>query len=136
VAHVRSEAGGAAERVYTIGFCLGGRISLLQAAAGLDLAGVIGLYPWPVGEHRSGLPAPADQAPMFACPVLAIYGGADRGIPAAAREAFDAALDSAGVQHRNVTFEDAPHSFFDRKAADYATESEETWREILTFMGI
>jgi carboxymethylenebutenolidase len=70
------------ERIYTIGFCLGGRISLLQAAAGLDLSGVIGLYPWPVGPHRSGLPAPADEAPRFACPVLAIYGGADAGIPA------------------------------------------------------
>jgi carboxymethylenebutenolidase len=136
VAHVRSEAGGAAERVYTIGFCLGGRISLLQAAAGLDLAGVIGLYPWPVGDHRSGLPAPADQAPMFACPVLAIYGGADRGIPAEARETFERALDSAGVQHRSITFDDAPHSFFDRKAADYAKESDETWREVLAFMGL
>ena len=134
-AHLRSEAGGGAERLYTIGFCLGGRISLLQAAAGLGLNGVIGLYPWPVGDHRAGLPAPADQAPMFACPVLAIYGGADRGIPAEARETFDRALDSAGVEHRSITFEGAPHSFFDRKAADHADASEETWREILTFIG-
>lgn len=136
VRHLRDEAGGAAERLYTIGFCLGGRISLLQAAAGLDLAGVIGLYPWPVGPHRSGLPAPADQAPMFASRVLAIFGGADRGIPAEAREAFDRALDSAGVEHRSITFDDAPHSFFDRKAADHADASAETWREVLRFMGV
>jgi carboxymethylenebutenolidase len=135
-AHVRGEEGGGAERLYTIGFCLGGRISLLQAAAGLGLDGVIGLYPWPVGEHRSGIPAPADQAPLFACPVLAIYGGADRGIPAAARETFDRALDSAGVQHRSITFEGAPHSFFDRKAADHADASEETWREVLSFVAV
>jgi carboxymethylenebutenolidase len=71
---------------------------------------------------------------MFACPVLAIYGGADRGIPPEARETFDRALDSAGVEHRSITFDDAPHSFFDRKAADYADASSETWREVLAFM--
>ena len=133
---LRSSDGGAAERLYTIGFCLGGRISLLQAAAGLELDGVIGLYPWPTGDHRSGLPAPAREAPRFACPVLAIYGGADRGIGADAREEFDRALDAAGVDHRSVTYEGAPHSFFDRNAADYADASASAWDEILAFMNV
>lgn len=124
------------DRTYTIGFCLGGRISLLQAATGLGLAGVIGIYPWPVGPHRSGLPAPADEAPRFACPVLAIYGGADAGIPAEHRAEFDRALDSAGVEHRSVVYPDAPHSFFDRKSAEFADASEGAWHEILTFMHI
>jgi carboxymethylenebutenolidase len=135
-AFLRSSDGGAAERLYTIGFCLGGRVSLLQAAAGLELAGVIGLYPWPTGEHRSGMAAPAVEAPRFACPVLAIYGGADTGIPAGAREEFDRALDAAGVEHRSVTYDGAPHSFFDRKAADYADASAAAWDEILAFMGV
>jgi carboxymethylenebutenolidase len=136
VEFVRSSDGGPAERVYTIGFCLGGRVSLLQAAAGLELDGVIGLYPWPTGDHRSGLPSPAREAPRFACPVLAIYGGADAGIPAEAREEFDRALDAAGVDHRSVTYEGAPHSFFDRKAADFADASAGAWGDILAFMGV
>lgn len=136
VALLRSPEGGEPERVYTIGFCIGGRISLLQAAAGLGLAGVIGFYPWPVGPHRSGLPAPADEAPRFGCPVLAIYGGADQGIPSDAREAFDRALDAAGVEHRSVVYEGAPHSFFDRRAADYADASAAAWRETLGFMRV
>ena len=111
-------------------------MSLLQAASGLGLAGVIGLYPWPVGEHRSGMPAPADEAPRFACPVLAIYGGADAGIPAEVRDAFDAALDAAGVAHRSIVYPDAPHSFFDRKSADFADASEDSWRQILDFMEV
>ena len=135
-AYLRSADGGAPERMYTIGFCLGGRISLLQAASGLGLAGVIGLYPWPVGPHRTGLPAPADEARRFACPVLAMYGGADAGIPAEARDAFDKALDGAGIEHRTVVYPDAPHSYFDRKAADHADVSADTWRQILDFMGI
>ena len=132
VAHVR----GSVDRLYTTGFCLGGRVSLLQAAAGLGLSGVIGVYPWPVGPHRSGLAAPADEAPRFACPVLTIYGGADAGIPAEQREAFDRALESAGVEHRTVVYEGAPHSFFDRKAEDFADASDGAWREMLAFMGV
>ena len=136
VAAAAAQVRGSAERLYTIGFCLGGRVSLLQAATGLGLAGVIGLYPWPAGPHRSGLPAPADEAPRFACPVLAIYGGADAGIPAEQRDEFDRALESASVEHRTVVYEDAPHSFFDRKAADHADASAAAWDEILRFVDV
>jgi carboxymethylenebutenolidase len=133
---LRTPDGGEPDRLYTIGFCIGGRISLLQAAAGLGLAGVIGLYPWPVGPHRSGLPAPAEEAPRFGCGVLTLYGGADAGIPAEAREAFARALAAAGVEHRSVVYPDAPHSFFDRKATEFADASEDAWRQILGFMGV
>jgi carboxymethylenebutenolidase len=134
--YLRSTDGGEPERLYTTGFCLGGRISLLQAAAGLGLTGVMSLYGWPARPHRSGLPIPAEEAPRFACPVLSIYGGADEGIPAEDRDTFDRALDSAGVEHRTVVYEDAPHSFFDRKATEFADASAGAWREILAFMRV
>lgn len=133
---LRTPEGGEPDRIHTIGFCLGGRISLLQAAAGLGLAGVIGFYAWPTGPHRSGLPAPADEAPRFGCPVLAIYGGGDERIPAEDRDAFDHALDAAGVDHRTVVYPDAPHSFFDRRADDWAEASADAWRQVLDFMGV
>jgi carboxymethylenebutenolidase len=136
VDHLRSADGGEAGRIYTVGFCIGGRMSLLQARSGLDLAGVIGLYPWPTGPHRSGLPAPTDEAPRFGCPVLVLYGGEDAGIPADAREAFDRSLDAAGVEHRTVVYDGAPHSFFDRKATDFAEASASAWDEMLRFMGV
>jgi carboxymethylenebutenolidase len=134
VAFLRSPDGGEPARVHTVGFCLGGRISLLQARSGLGLSGVIGFYPWPVGPHRSGIAAPADEAPRFGCPVLTLYGGADQGIPQETRETFDRALDAAGVPHRSIVYEGAPHSFFDRKAEDYADASADAWRQMLEFM--
>jgi carboxymethylenebutenolidase len=133
-AYLRTPEGGAPDRLYTVGFCLGGRVSLLQAVAGIGLNGVIGLYPWPVGPHRSNLLAPADEAPRFGCPVLAIYGEADAGIPAEVRATFDQAMDAAGVEHRTVVYPGAPHSFFDRKAVDFADASDAAWREMLAFM--
>jgi carboxymethylenebutenolidase len=134
--HLRSLAGGAVQRLYTVGFCVGGRLSFLQAASGIAPAGVIGFYGWPVGPHRTGLPAPADEAPQFTCPVLAIWGGADEGIGPEVVAIFDAALNDAGVEHRSVTYPGAPHSFFDRRAAEHAAASEDAWREVLDFVGI
>lgn len=134
VAHLRLPEGGAADRVYSVGFCIGGRLSLLQATAGLGLAGVIAFYGWPVGPHRTGLPPPSDAAEQFACPVLSIWGGADRGIPSDKVEEFSQALAGAGVEHRSVVYPEAPHSFFDRRATEFAAESEDAWRQMLEFM--
>jgi dienelactone hydrolase len=40
----------------------------------------------------------------------------------------------ADVDHRLVVVEGAPHSFFDRKAADFAEASARAWEETLTFI--
>ena len=134
-AFLRSPDGGSAERVYTVGFCIGGRISFVQAATQEGLAGVIGFYGWPIGEHRSGLPSPAELADRMRCPVLALWGGADRGIGPEVVAEFESALQAAGVEHRSITYPDAPHSFFDRTAAEYDKESEDAWRQMLDFVG-
>ncbi|HEX6475140.1 MAG TPA: dienelactone hydrolase family protein [Candidatus Limnocylindria bacterium] len=134
-AYLRSADGGAAERVYTVGFCIGGRISFVQAAGPDGLAGVIGFYGWPIGEHRSGLPSPASLAGRMTAPVLALWGGADRGIGPEVVAEFEGALQAAGVEHRSITYPDAPHSFFDRKATEFANASEDAWRQMLDFIG-
>jgi carboxymethylenebutenolidase len=133
--HLRSPEGGNAERLYSVGFCFGGRLSLLQATTGLGLAGVIGFYGWPMGPHRTGLPAPADLAAEFACPALTVWGGADQGIGPEVVEAFSGALAAAGVAHRRIVYPDAPHSFFDRRATEFASASEDAWRQMLDFVG-
>jgi carboxymethylenebutenolidase len=134
--HLRTREGGGVERLYTVGFCFGGRLSLLQATAGLGLAGVISFYGWPVGPHRTGLPAPADLADRFECPVLSLWGGADPGIGPDVVDEFARALAAAGVEHRSVVYPDAPHSFFDRRATEFASASEDAWRQMLEFMGL
>ena len=137
VAFLRSADGGSAERVFTVGFCMGGRMSFVQGAeAGLELAGVIGFYGSPVDTHRTGMPAPVDVADRFSCPVLAIYGGADPGIPPESVDAFDAAVDAAGIERRTIVYPGAPHSFFDRNAAEFASASDDAWREVLDFIGV
>lgn len=133
-AHLRATANPA--HLYATGFCMGGRLAFLAATYGLGLDGVIGFYGWPTGPNRNGSPAPADVAAQMEGRVLGIFGGADEGIPTSAAEAFDAALAAANVPHEISVYEGAPHSFFDRKAADFADASARAWAQTLSFMGL
>ena len=120
-----------ANRRFSVGFCFGGRSSFLAATLELGLAGVIGFYGPPVSSHYTGSPAPADVAGQMRGSVLGLFGGADPSIPADAIAGFEEALSAAGVDHRLVTYPGAPHSFFDRKAAEYAEASAAAWAETL-----
>ncbi len=128
-------ADGRVRSVFTVGFCLGGRLSFLMATrTEVSLAGVIGLYGWPVGPGRNDAPAPADVAGEIRAPVLALFGGADEGIGPNAVQAFQSALSEAGVDHTIHTYPGAPHSFFDRKQQEFAAESADAWQRMLTFI--
>ena len=87
-------------------------------------------------NSRNAGNSPGKEARCFACPVLALWGGADEGIPAEVVATFERALSEAGVEHRSVTYPDAVHSFFDRHAVEYASASEDAWREMLEFMAL
>jgi carboxymethylenebutenolidase len=134
VAYLRSEEGGGASRIFTVGFCFGGRLSFVAGTLGLDFAGVIGFYGPPVGPGRNDVPAPADVAERIASPVLGLFGAADDGIPASSIATFEGALTAAGVDHRLIAYPGAPHSFFDRKADEYVRSSEAAWEEVLAFV--
>jgi carboxymethylenebutenolidase len=134
VAYLRTKEGGHARALFSVGFCFGGALSFLQAASGLGYAGVIGFYGWPLGTGWPGRLKPIHAVAFFRAPVLAIYGGADPGIPPSAVAEFDRALARAGVQHESVTYDGAPHSFFDRKQAEFADASADAWRKVQAFV--
>jgi len=131
VQHLRSLG---ATSVFTVGFCMGGRVSWLAAASGHALAGAIGFYGRP-GESRDGLPGPTQLAAQIEAPVLALQAGADANITAEDNEAFDRALTDADVEHEVVTYDGAPHSFFDRKQEEFVAASEDAWGRVLEFIG-
>ena len=124
---------GRVKATFTIGFCFGGRLAYSTATFGLDLAGSIAFYGMPVGD-RPGYPAPMTVAPAMANPILGLFGGADQAIPAEAIAEFDVALGAAAVEHELVTYPGAPHSFFDRKAADFADAAADSWTRSLAFI--
>jgi carboxymethylenebutenolidase len=124
---------GRGRAIFTIGFCFGGRLAFLANTLGLGLAGAIGFYGWPVGA-RGDIPAPADSTGLMTGPVLAVFGGADKGIPPDAVEAFRDALAATGIPHDVATYPGAPHSFFDRKAEDFGDASADAWDRVVAFV--
>jgi carboxymethylenebutenolidase len=134
-AYLRTPDGGQVKSLYSVGFCFGGGLSYLQAASGLGYAGVIGFYGWPLGLKRwPDRPKPIDAVSRYKAPVLSIFGGADEGIPPADVEAFDQACRKAGVKHEQKVYEGAPHSFFDRKYAEFAEASADAWKRVQAFV--
>jgi carboxymethylenebutenolidase len=134
VAYLRSNAGGAPRSIFTVGFCFGGDASWTQAANGHSLAGAIGFYGTPTRNRGEGVPSVIARVPEFACPILGLFGGDDPGIPASDVQAFEDALTRAGTPHELHTYAGAPHSFFDKRATDYAAASEDAWRRMLGFI--
>jgi carboxymethylenebutenolidase len=120
-----------ATAVFTVGFCFGGRNSWLSTAGEHGLAGAVGFYGNPVDRES---PGPTSRAAELVGPILALQAGDDPNIPAEANAAFDQALTAAGVEHELVTYDGAPHSFFDRKQEQFAADSEDAWQRVLDFI--
>jgi carboxymethylenebutenolidase len=123
-----------AEKIFTVGFCFGGRNSFDQATRGHGLSGVIGFYGMVAPRNEEDTQAPLNKASQFEAPVLGLFGGADQMIPAEAIEAFGKALSEAGVANDMKIYDGAPHSFFDRSFAEHAAACDDAWTRILSFI--
>ncbi len=130
--HLRTQAG-AGLASFTMGFCLGGTLSFLCGTEDLGLAGVVGFYAG-MSRNMDGRGTLLERASEIHIPALGLFGGADPGIPAAQVEALDQALDSTGVAHEIVIYPGAPHSFFDRRATEFAEASADAWTQTLRFI--
>ena len=127
-----------ATSVVSLGFCFGGTHSFFAGTnPELGLDGVIGFYGLldPVRVGKTNRPNLLERGAEISVPVLGLFGGADEAIPVEDVEAFDSLLDTAGVEHEIVTYPGAPHSFFDKSAAEHAEASRDAWNRVLDFLG-
>jgi carboxymethylenebutenolidase len=119
---------------FTVGFCMGGSLSFYSGTRGLGLSGVIGFYAG-LSRTRGAVTPALDWARTIECPVLGLFGGADEGIPRDEVDRFDRELAEANIPHEIVVYPGAPHSFFDRKAAEFAGASADAWNRVQGFIG-
>ncbi len=133
VAHLRSLAS-PPQPIFTMGFCMGGALSVYSSTEDLGLAGVIAFYAgmrrvW--DEKKGPLPDAARHAKV---PVLGLFGGADQGISREQVQALDDILDKTGVSHSIHIYDGAPHSFFDRRYAEWKDACDDAWTRIFKFI--
>ncbi len=129
--HLRSQVSSSLP-TFTLGFCLGGMLSFFCGMEELGLSGVVGFYAGMTRDMGKG--TLLDRAGEINVPALGLFGGDDAGIPAEKVAAFDEALDGTGVPHEIIVYPGAPHSFFDRRAEQFAAESADAWTRVLRFV--
>ncbi len=119
---------------FTLGFCMGGSISLLAGTQNFNLSGIIAFYSGLKRSFPGTQGSVLELADKIRYPVLDLFGGADQGSPSEERQKLDEQLNKAGVEHELVVYPGAPHSFFDRKALEYADASADAWKRVLSFI--
>ncbi len=133
LAHLR-QGSGRDRATFVLGFCRGGSWGLVAAGQPYGLAGVIAFYAGLGRQLDDTVGTALDAAHHAHTPVLGLFGGADQGIPPEQLAALNGALAQAGVEHDIVSYPGAPHSFFDRTAAQYAEASTDAWQRVLAFI--
>ena len=116
------------ERIGSIGFCMGGRISFL-ACATVPLRAAVSFY----GARIA--PALLPHSANLHGPVLFFWGGQDKHIGQDQIRAAVEACSRAGKVYINVEFSDADHGFFcDARASYNPAAAKEAWSLTRSFL--
>lgn len=115
-----------AVRTGSIGWCFGGGWSLRTAMAIPELSAAVIYYGHPVTDPQ--------QLSTIKAQVLGIFGTKDKSIPPETVQAFEKALEEAGVRSRIVEY-DADHAFANPSGGRYDERSAASaWAETSAFL--
>lgn len=119
---------GGVTRVASLGWCLGGALSLRAAMILPEELDAAVIY---YGRLETD---PARLAPLM-MPILGIFGGQDRGIPLESVRAFETALQVLGKDAEIVVYDDADHAFANPSGTRYEPEAAaDAWARTLRFL--
>jgi carboxymethylenebutenolidase len=119
----------AGTRIGTIGFCMGGALSLFAACRSPEAVGAAVVF---YGGHPNVKP---DLARLEA-PVLGIFAGRDTFVSPAVVSELDRNLTALGKRHEFHTYPDTQHAFFNdhRPEVHDAAAAADAWAKTLAFL--
>lgn len=125
---LKSNAKVKAGEISSVGFCMGGRVSFIANSV-VPLRAAVSFYGGGIA------PALLDRAAKLQAPILLIWGGRDKHIPAEQRKAVTDALSAAQKIYVNAEFSRADHGFFCDERASYEPHSaRQAWALTLEFL--
>ena len=117
---------GARMAVGTLGFGMGGRISLATALAGADVQAAVMFY--------GSVETQKDAFKPLQVPLLGIFGNEDRGTPLDQIRAFEAALKESGKDATILVYPGVGHAFFNEDRPSYDREiANDAWERTKAF---
>lgn len=114
-------------KIGMVGFCYGGRVSLLYSLHNNDIAATVIFY----GSSETN----PDVLKNLPGPVLGIFGGADASIPLEEVYALEDGLNAAEIPNEITIYEGQPHAFMtnmDEIRAD--SVKTQAWEQMLSFL--
>jgi carboxymethylenebutenolidase len=122
------------KRLGIVGFCMGGRVVYLMAAASPELSAGVMYYgsdtmrPWGSG------PSPFNQTAEIRCPVMGHFGADDKNPSPADMIKLDRELSRHGKIHEFYQYADAAHAFANLGSANYrARAADASWPRTFAF---
>lgn len=124
-------------RLGVVGFCMGGRLAFLYAAAVPGVRAAVVFHGGNIMVGRNGLPAPFARAAGITAPVLGLFGADDTNPSAADVQAIDAELTRLGVAHEFHLYPGAGHAFlnFTNPAVYREAAARDAWERCEAWLG-
>lgn len=114
-------------KIGTVGFCMGGMLSLFAATKNPQVGACVVFY----GIH----PAVKLDLDGLQAPVLGLYAAHDAYIPPSAVHQLEEKLTAHGKEAEMIIYPDADHAFFNdtRPEVYRATDAADAWQRVLAF---
>ncbi len=119
------------DRIGCMGFCIGGHIAYLTAAAS-DVKATASFYGGGVASMGLGTPNPTvTRTGTIEGRIVCFFGGKDSSISAAQVETIQKALEQHKIRHEVVVYPDATHGFFcDQRGSYNPAAAADAWERV------
>lgn len=122
------------ERLGIVGFCMGGRVVYLMAAANPDLKAGVMYYGGNIMQPWGDGPSPFERTPAIHCPILGHFGEEDDNPSPEDMRKLDAELTRWGKVHRFYPYAGAGHAFANIGSPKYrAHAADASWPRTFDF---
>ncbi len=111
------------ERLGVTGFCMGGRVAYLMAAASTSFSASVVFWGGSIMQPWGEGPAPFDMTEQINCPVLGLFGEDDPNPNPADVAKIDAEMTRFGRPHEFHSYPGAGHAFINETRPSYRPEA-------------
>jgi carboxymethylenebutenolidase len=123
-------------RVGILGFCMGGRVAYLMAAASREFKAAITWYGGSCFRAWGEGPSPLERSAQISCPIQGHFGETDQNPTLDDMAKLDAELTTHGKRHDFYIYKNTGHGFMDRHHPErYVAESDRvSWQRGMDFL--